>query len=136
MTVGTLGGAHDAPLYLVPLKSPLGLSARSGDSGLSAKYWSLEKINSEILAVMFKICALFLNVSFTNSCNLLTFKNIVSKYKASFEKILLFYMYFFWPASMLSVLNVCLVPGKVRRGRQISRTGANREFGAASGCWE
>lgn len=68
--------------------SPLGLSARSGDSGLSAsaKYWSLEKINSEILAVMFKICALFLNVSFISSCNLLSFKSIVSKYKASVEK--------------------------------------------------
>lgn len=136
VTVGTLGGAHDEPLYLEPLTSPVGLSARSGDSGLSAKYWSLEKINSEILAVMFKICPLFLNVSFINSCNLLSFKNIVSKYKASFEKILPFYMYFFWPASMLSVLNVCLVPRKVRRGRQISRTGVNREFGAATGCWE
>lgn len=51
---------------LVPVKSPLRLSARSWDSGLiaRAKYWSLEKINSEILAVVFKICALFLKVSF------------------------------------------------------------------------
>lgn len=66
VAIGTLRVAHDAPLSLVPLKSPLRLSARSWDSGLSAsaKYWTLEKINSKILAVMFKICALFLNVSF------------------------------------------------------------------------
>lgn len=66
LTIKALGEAQDAPLSLVPVKSPLRLSARSWDSGLiaRAKYWSLEKINSEILAVMFKICALFLKVSF------------------------------------------------------------------------
>lgn len=45
LTIKALGEAQDAPLSLVPVKSPLRLSARSWDSDLiaRAKYWSLEK---------------------------------------------------------------------------------------------